>query len=75
MFEVLHKDIIREYDYYGWGDIDVIYGDIRSIYTDDIFNYNVISSDDHTCSGHLTLIKNECWLANAYRSYQAGKRD
>jgi len=66
MLGVIHADQIAGYDYFGWSDIDVIYGDIRSIYNDSVLSYNVVSAHGHTCSGHLTLIKNELWLKNAY---------
>lgn len=66
MSGVIHQELIANYDYFGWGDIDVIYGDIRSIYTDEVFSKNVISSHDSICSGHLTLVKNEAWLREAY---------
>ncbi len=67
MYGVIHADRVADYDYFGWSDIDVIYGDIRAIYTDDVLNHNMISSHAYTCSGHLTLIKNAAWLREAYR--------
>jgi len=66
MFGIVHATASRGYDLIGWGDIDVIYGQIRSIYTDEILTANVISSDPEICSGHLTLMRNEPWLCEAF---------
>jgi len=54
----IHQDIIEGFDYYGFGDIDVVYGNIRKFYTDDILTYNCISSHRNRISGHLCLFKN-----------------
>jgi hypothetical protein len=67
MFGIIHADLVNGYDYFGWGDIDVIYGDIRAFYDDKVLTHNMVSAHAHTCSGHLTLMKNESWLKNAYR--------
>jgi len=71
---VIHSDVIAPYDYWGYGDIDVIYGDIRSIYTPDIFTYDVISTHHHMVSGHFTLIRNSARLANAFRRVRGWRR-
>ena len=66
MLGSIHQRLIDGYDFFGWGDIDVIYGDIRSIYTDQVLSRNVISTHNSICSGHLTLVRNEDWLREAY---------
>jgi hypothetical protein len=66
MFGIIHADLIQGYDYFGWSDIDVIYGDIRSIYDNAVLSHNMISAHAYTCSGHLTLLKNEAWLKEAF---------
>jgi hypothetical protein len=66
MLGVVHAAVCRDYDFIGWGDIDVIYGQIRSIYTDDVLTANVVSADAQICSGHLTLMRNEPWLCQAF---------
>lgn len=48
------QEKIASYDFWGFGDIDLIYGDIRSFLTDDILSaYDMISG-----WGHLTLYRN-----------------
>ena len=66
-FGVLYADIIRGYDYFGWGDVDVVYGDIRKFYTDEVLSHNVICSNARTCTGHFTLIRNESWLRECFK--------
>jgi hypothetical protein len=63
----LHQEYLSGYDYFGFGDIDVIYGDIRSIYTESVLSHNTISTVADRVSGHLFLIKNEERWINAFR--------
>ncbi len=62
----LHRDIVSGFDYFGWGDIDVIYGNIRNVYDDTVLSHNVISAGPFICTGHLFLVKTEDWLISAY---------
>ncbi len=55
----VHKDLLEEYDFWGFGDLDVIWGDIHSFYTDKMLKYyNVFSTHSDRCSGHLSIIRN-----------------
>jgi hypothetical protein len=63
----IHQEYLSDYDYFGFGDIDIIYGDIREFYTNKILCYNTLSTISDRVSGHLFLIKNtERWI-NAFR--------
>ena len=57
-YGVIFDEHIRGYDYYGYGDIDVIYGDIRKFATDDVLQHDFISFHGDRVSGHLALFKN-----------------
>src|SRR5690554_1582292 len=35
-FGIIHADIIKDYDFFGWTDVDLLFGDIRSFYTDEV---------------------------------------
>lgn len=59
-------DDIKAFDYFGFGDLDVIYGDIRQFYTDDVLTADVISNHVGILSGHLCLFKNTERLRKAY---------
>jgi hypothetical protein len=55
----IHWNEIEYYDYYGYADIDLIFGDIRKFYNDFLrSNYDVISTHEHTLSDHFVIFKN-----------------
>lgn len=65
---VLHRDIFAEYDFYGWTDMDILFGDIRSFYTDDILQkHDVFSTHESRISGHLAVFKNTKKNRNMYK--------
>jgi len=63
----IHEDIVAGYDYFGFGDVDVIYGNIRRFYTPEVLTHNLISTHDHRLSGHFCLIRNSDRMRNAFR--------
>jgi hypothetical protein len=67
MFGYLYRDIAKRYDFYGWGDLDVIYGNLRSFLSPPVLSHNLISTHSHICSGHLTLVRSEARLHEAFR--------
>lgn len=65
--ELHHKDF-QGYDFYGWTDMDLLFGDIRSFYTNDILeNYEVLSTHEIRISGHLALFKNNHFNRNKWK--------
>lgn len=48
------QDYIKGYDFWGFGDLDLVYGDIRSFLTDSILEYKFLLG-----WGHLTLLHND----------------
>ena len=49
------SDYVKGYDFWGWGDLDVVYGDIRAFVTDNVLSrYKMISG-----YGHFTLYHND----------------
>lgn len=58
-FGIIHEDIINDYDFFGWTDVDLLFGDIRSFYTDEILSkYDVLSSHTIRLAGHCALLRN-----------------
>lgn len=58
-FGLVFKDYIKEYDFWGFCDVDIIWGDIRKFMTNDLLgSYDLISSRKGDISGHFTIIKN-----------------
>ncbi len=52
-------EYLEGYKSFGYCDLDVIWGDIRSIYTDEILdNYDAVSSHSDIMAGHLSIFKN-----------------
>lgn len=55
----IHKDELVNYHFWGFGDIDLIYGDLRSFITDDMLNkYDLITTHADRIAGHFTIIRN-----------------
>lgn len=58
-FGIIHADIINGYDFFGWTDVDLLFGDIRSFYTNEILaNHDVLSSHAIRLAGHCALLRN-----------------
>lgn len=60
----IFKEYITDYDYWGYCDIDVIFGDIDKYITDDILEDN----EKILSLGHFTLFKNDEYINTLYRS-------
>jgi hypothetical protein len=55
----IHQNEIRNFDFYGFGDIDLLFGNIRDFYTNEILKkYDVLSTHENILSGHLCLFRN-----------------
>lgn len=64
-YGLIFEDIIKDYDYWGWCDPDIIWGNLNLLLTDDILNnYDVIGG-----CGQLTIMKNS-YLLNHYFLHQ-----
>jgi hypothetical protein len=63
----IHASQLDGFDYWGFGDIDVIYGNIRAIYTPDVLVHDVISTHDGIVAGHFALVRNTPELRTAFR--------
>jgi hypothetical protein len=58
-YSYIHKNIVDNYEFWGYSDIDVIWGDIKSFYTDQLLDkYDVFSTHADRLSGHLSIIRN-----------------
>lgn len=64
---IFYEDI-KDYNFWGFCDLDIIWGNIRKYITPDILeNYDIISSRKEAISGHFNLFKNTPELNNLYR--------
>ena len=48
------QDYIRSYDFWGFGDIDLVYGDLRSFLNEDVLSHKFLLG-----WGHLTILRND----------------
>jgi hypothetical protein len=63
----LHGRDIAGYPFYGYGDIDVIYGKVRNFYTDEVLAASDIFSTHATIlSGHLAVFRNTPKMQHLY---------
>ncbi|MDD4992421.1 MAG: hypothetical protein PHR83_09340 [Paludibacter sp.] len=55
----IHKDILTSYQFWGFGDIDVVWGNIRAFYTNKVLEkFDVFSTHNDRLSGHLAILRN-----------------
>lgn len=59
-YGVIHANEIRGYDFWGFADVDLVFGNIRKFYTNGLLaNYKLLSNHSDRISGHLCIFKNE----------------
>ena len=73
-YGVIWEDEIARYDFFGWSDIDLVYGDLRHFLTDAVLAHNVVSTHTWCFSGHLCLLRNRAWVRNAFRKLPDWRR-
>lgn len=58
-YGLIFDELLKGYDFWGIGDIDVIYGNIRNFITDELLNtYDIISARHDFLVGYFTLYRN-----------------
>ncbi|MGQ7959673.1 DUF6625 family protein [Pseudomonas sp. SP16.1] len=56
----IHEAEIQGYDYWGFSDLDLIYGDLRAYFTaEKLQRFKFFSTHERRVSGHLCLLRNE----------------
>lgn len=65
----IFSEHVKEYDFWGFCDMDIVWGDIRKFMTEKILKtYDIISSRKENISGHFTLFRNTPTLNSLYKS-------
>lgn len=63
----IHAQDLAAYDFWAFGDIDVIYGDLRSYFTESkLQKKDLFSTHARRVSGHLCLIRNHAEMNTAF---------
>lgn len=63
----VHERDVAGFPFFGYGDVDVIYGNIRRFYTDDVLaRANVLSTHPERLAGHFAVLRNTRALRHAF---------
>lgn len=55
----IHQDILKHYDFWGYGDNDLIYGNLNVLTNDNMRNsYDVITTMSERIAGHFSIFRN-----------------
>lgn len=67
-YGAIFSEHIEQYDFWGFCDMDIIWGDIRKFITNEILeSFDIISSRKGAISGHFNLFRNNSSLNNLYK--------
>jgi hypothetical protein len=67
-YATIFSEYIQGYDFWAYGDIDVIFGDIRTFITDDLLSeYDVISTRGKYLPGYFSLFRNTSLINSLYQ--------
>lgn len=65
-YGIVHKDLIKNYTHWGFGDIDLCYGDLSILINEKRLNkYDLLTTHADRIAGHLTIIKK----SSAYQNF------
>ena len=74
-FGVIFEDYLEGYDFWGHGDIDLLYGNIRNFISIDITEkYEIISTSKRMLLGNFTLYKNNYKINTLYKKIPGYKK-
>ena len=67
-YGLIFQDYIQNYDFWGYCDIDIIFGNIRTFMTDELLNgYDIISARHDYLSGFFALFRNNKCMQELFR--------
>ena len=68
----IFQDFLDGYDFWGYGDLDLVYGDIRKFFPDEFLEeYDIISNHEDFITGHFCLLKNTPEIIELYKKGNA----
>jgi len=66
-YGVIFEDYLKDHDYWGYGDIDLVYGDLKPFIVNRIAEgFDVLSNRSEILSGSLAFFKNTNFIKNLY---------
>jgi len=67
-YGTVFADFIKDYDFWGYCDVDVIFGNIRAFMTDELLNeYDVISARHDYLTGCFALYRNQPYFRELFK--------
>lgn len=64
----IHERDVADFEFFGYGDIDVVYGNIGKFYTEEIRErFSVLSTHPERLSGHFTVLRNTPAFRHAFK--------
>jgi hypothetical protein len=71
----IFQDYIKDYDFWGYCDVDVIFGNIRAFMTDELLNeYDVISARHDYLTGCFALYRNSPYMRELFKQSKDYKK-
>jgi hypothetical protein len=68
-YGLIFKDFIKEFDFWGWGDIDLIFGCVKDFGLSELMHkYDVISFKENWVSGSFCLVRNTAYINRLFYS-------
>lgn len=67
MYGHVHRADIEHHDFWGFCDMDVVFGQLREFLTEDVLTHDAIFTHARRVSGHLSLFRTEDKLIDAYQ--------
>lgn len=63
----VHANELSGFDYWGFSDIDLVYGDLRSYFSAErLQRFDLLSTHERRISGHLCLLRNNVQMREAF---------
>jgi len=64
-YGMIHEKELQDYDFWGFGDIDLIYGDLSNLINEHMLSrYDVITTHSPHIAGHFTIIRKKSKYTN-----------
>lgn len=71
VYGYLHEADLEGYDFWGFSDLDLVYGDLREYFTSErLGEYKFFSTHERRVSGHLCLMRNDSEFRGLFRRIQ-----
>lgn len=73
---IVHKEELKNYEFWSFGDLDLCYGDMSMIINDrNLRKYDVITTHDYHIAGHCTIIRNSAkWTKLCFKIHNWKRR-